>query len=196
MKKSASLFTAACFVLVFAIAGCGDDNGDTTDTGTDTPDVVDMTEDVTPDVPEDRQEDPAEDPAEDTPEDVPPDTPEEDTVEDVPEETEGELPEGACTNPEDMAIIESPDIDVDDVAATCGTGCIADPNPVECTSTCLQEDIGLSEECADCFGGIVFCTIDHCLTQCMLDPEGDPCRTCLADAGCIDDFQTCSGIVE
>lgn len=191
MEKSASLITAVFFLLVFAVAGCGDDNGDTADTGTDTPDVVDITEEVTPDVPPDVPEDLQEDTAEDPAEDTPPDTLD-DTVEDVPEETEGELPEGACTNAEDMAIIEN--TDVDEAALTCGTACVADPNPAECTSICLQDATGLSEGCADCFGGIIACTIEHCLAQCMSDPGSDPCQTCLADAGCTDDFQTCSGL--
>jgi len=62
------------------------------------------------------------------------------------------------------------------------------------TSTCLQlEPPGLSEGCADCYGGVTQCIFDNCIGQCAVDPDDPACVTCQADNGCDTALDSCTG---
>jgi hypothetical protein len=187
MKGITLLFIAAAFVWTSNMAGCSDDNGNGQDTQTDRTDVPDVTADdaTTPD--------PVEDPTPDTVEDLTPDTAP-DTVEDVTDGGEIVMPTDACTNTEDRAIIEGGEVDVQGEATTCGIRCLTDSDPVGCSAPCVSEATGLSLECSTCYAFMISCTMEHCLSDCMADPGGETCVTCLEDAGCIGTFDECTGL--
>lgn len=98
--------------------------------------------------------------------------------------------EGACTNATDQAILNQ--IDAQTMATECGLGCIGDLNASACATTCLQAQSDLSSGCAGCFGKLVGCIIDNCLTNCI-NPEDPECTSCTASF-CGSAFQSCSGI--
>jgi hypothetical protein len=97
---------------------------------------------------------------------------------------------GACTNATDQAILNQ--IDAQTMATECGLGCIGDLNASACATTCLQAQSDLSAGCAGCFGKLVGCIIDNCLTNCI-NPEDPECTSCTANF-CGSAFQSCSGI--
>jgi hypothetical protein len=78
------------------------------------------------------------------------------------------------------------------MATECGLGCIGDLNASACATTCLQAQSDLSSGCAGCFGKLVGCIIDNCLTNCI-NPEDPECTSCTASF-CGSAFQSCSGI--
>ena len=155
----------AALLLALPLAACGDDDDDTTDTGT-VSDAGDVTPDETPDV----------------------------TPDETPDVTPDETPTGACTGDADLAIIGGGVIDPNAEATTCGLGCLADDDPVACSTTCVVAETGLSTECSGCYAATVGCSIDNCLTECAADPSSEACETCQIDAGCISDFYACSGL--
>jgi hypothetical protein len=198
MKKIIVIETALALCLALGLGACGGGGGGKEDAPPDQPDTVDGVDEVTPDpvaedVPADDQ------PAEEQPEiveDPQPDEVVEDPVEDTPVDTptDGDAPTGACTNSSDMAIIENPDIDVQGQTTTCGMGCLSDPDRRTCTVNCVVDATGLSAACADCYAGMAACAMEHCIAQCAANPDSPGCRSCLEDAGCVDDFLTCSGL--
>ena len=97
---------------------------------------------------------------------------------------------GACTNATDQAILNQ--IDAQTMATECGLGCIGDLNASACATTCLQAQSDLSSGCAGCFGKLVGCIIDNCLTNCI-NPEDPECTSCTA-SNCGSSFESCSGI--
>lgn len=104
---------------------------------------------------------------------------------------------GACTNDADQAIIaETDDPDYENEAMdTCTTGCFSEVNSSEafsaCYATCLETHGGYSSACASCFGNVVGCQIEYCLSC----NDDDECDQCFAE-NCLEDFEVCSGIEE
>ena len=101
--------------------------------------------------------------------------------------------EGACTNPEDMAIVNS--IDVQGELGSFATQCIdfasfsLDP---DCLIEKLLEKHDLTTECGMCFVDTAVCGADYCLTECM--DQGQDCIDCSEEAGCVDALEECSGL--
>jgi hypothetical protein len=167
MKKLSTVLFAVLFaVSVMGLVGCGSDDGN------DTPADVVSTTDV---------------PAVD--EDVP-------VMEEMMEEVVE--PAGACTNADDGALLATPEQrDAVTASATdCGIGCLGDDDVATCSVTCLVGATGLSVGCSACYAGMVGCSKDNCLAECLADPSGDACATCQTDAGCFIDFYACSGLPE
>ncbi len=101
----------------------------------------------------------------------------------------GTLPPGACTNTADEAVMAGASFEAD--AETCATGCFA---AEMCVTDCMRDDVGLSMGCSVCFGAAGKCALDNCLSECLLDPRGAACTDCRQTAGCIDDYEMCSGL--
>ena len=101
--------------------------------------------------------------------------------------------EGACTNPEDLAIVES--IDIQDSLGEFAMQCV-DISTFSLNPQCLIEKLlekhDLSEECGMCFVDTAVCGADNCLTECM--DQGQDCIDCSAEAGCVDALEECSGL--
>lgn len=81
-------------------------------------------------------------------------------------------------------------------ATDCGLSCQSHPTKDECAIECMTEvfKVPLTEGCTSCYGGIVLCTIDNCLPQCIGDSQSPPCKACQASRGCDDAFYSCSGL--
>lgn len=53
--------------------------------------------------------------------------------------------------------------------------------------------VGLSAQCASCYGDAYICGWHSCLTDCMR--ESPKCDTCLAEHRCSQDCDACTGFV-
>ncbi|MFT5432716.1 MAG: hypothetical protein ACI9OJ_003418, partial [Myxococcota bacterium] len=101
--------------------------------------------------------------------------------------------EGACTNEDDMALIDSLGPDgMQDAITPCGSGCFFSADKEGCVTECINSDVGLSVGCAGCYGDVTACTMSNCAGPCI--DGGDDCISCMQDAGCQDNFPACSGI--
>lgn len=83
-----------------------------------------------------------------------------------------------------------------DAASDCGLGCLTGkPTPDACALECMIDVRGvkISESCSSCYGGIVLCTINKCLPQCIDDPQAEQCKDCQEAKGCQGAFDTCAG---
>jgi hypothetical protein len=95
---------------------------------------------------------------------------------------------GACTNAADQAVVDETDVAAE--AEACGRDCFGGGM---CVTECMRDDVGLSMECASCFGDTAECTRDNCLTACLGTDEAR-CTMCRREAGCLGDFEACSGL--
>ena len=105
----------------------------------------------------------------------------------------GECPAGgACLNADDLATIETQD--VQGVATTAGTECLFAGDPAACATEKIVDQTGLSEPCADCYSGVFVCSISNCLAQCVPPNEASlACQECVAES-CASVFTECSGL--
>jgi len=94
----------------------------------------------------------------------------------------------ACLNAEDGAILEQ--VDEEMIANTCAMQNVGN---VEGAVACIEEQTGLSGDCASCFGLTIACVFAECLPQCF-DPTSTECLECRA-AECDAAFSACSGLV-
>jgi len=72
----------------------------------------------------------------------------------------------------------------------CGHQCLGG---ADCTTKCIAKDYGYTEACATCFGTLTGCTKDNCMFDCMLNPNGQSCKSCV-DQHCTPAFESCSGL--
>lgn len=112
-------------------------------------------------------------------------TPVGDVAQDVDDAT---VSMGACDNDADQAALAQGDPAA--AVGGCAFSCFT-PSPT-CTM-CLQNGLGTSDGCTECFAQIVDCTVKNCATQCIADAQGPACTTCRAE-NCNDDFEACAGI--
>ena len=177
MKKLSTVLFAVLFaVSVMGVIGCDDDD-DKDNTPVDVVETADVV--AATDVPM-------------VEEDVPM------VEEDVPMVEEVVEPAGACTNADDGALLATEELrDAVTAAATdCGIGCLGEDDVGACSVACLVAGTGLTVGCSACYAGMVGCSKDNCLAECLQDPSGDACATCQTDAGCFIDFYACSGLPE
>ena len=82
-----------------------------------------------------------------------------------------------------------------EAAGDCGLGCLSDPAPDQCAIRCMKniKGVQLSDGCSGCYGGIVLCTIENCLSRCIDDPQAEDCKACQDEKGCQAAFDTCTG---
>jgi hypothetical protein len=117
-------------------------------------------------------------------------------------------PDGACQNGADLAIHADPNLAVYDKAVTCGLESLAlllsaqwDAFDVAFSACMADTSYGgnpmfafaLTPECADCYGDYVRCAAEFCIGPCATDPAAEACVTCQENAGCYDNFASCSG---
>ena len=103
--------------------------------------------------------------------------------------TDGPAGSGACTNADDQAVLQGRAAEATMIVTSCALGCL---NQAEtCSTECIQRDLGLTGDCATCFGALVTCTFANCLAVCI-SPDSADCVACRA-ANCDDGFETCAG---
>ena len=108
-------------------------------------------------------------------------------------EEEGGDVTGNCSSDADSGILATyTDQDLASVGSGCGTSCFFAGNQAQCISDCYADEIGISSECSSCFGESGQCAIDNCAGTCASDSGSDNCLSCLADAGCTDNFNNCA----
>jgi hypothetical protein len=98
-----------------------------------------------------------------------------------------------CQNETDCPFVQ--DGTARTTAQACGKGCLGSKEET-CATDCILEKLDMTSECATCYADIVACTVMHCLTPCLADPEGEECATCQVDEGCRGTFNECSGLPE
>ncbi len=165
MKRILFILLATLMATGLVLGGCDEDDDGTTDTGTEDTGNSDATQDATEDV----------------------------------EEDTSTATTDLCQDEANLGIIstlEGNDDDSDDpseVARACALGgCLNEADPGQCAADCVAEETGLSTECSGCFGDIVVCSIDNCLSPC-LGSDVDACTQCQIDAGCLGPYYACTG---
>lgn len=65
---------------------------------------------------------------------------------------------------------------------------------VPCIAECLEEEVGLPQDCGACIGLITECILQECISDCT-DPESPDCAVCIEAAGaeCNPLFEPCAG---
>lgn len=97
--------------------------------------------------------------------------------------TGGGLPT-ACTDRPDLDLVSARDFDSD--YAVCAGRSLGNPGE---TSDCLQEDVGLSEGCSECYGTYAGCFEFDCDSCNPLDAA---CENCIITE-CSQPFAECAG---
>ncbi len=128
------------------------------------------------------------------------DQPAPDVIPDVGEEPDIQVPgpdvepsAGACDNAADLHILETQgDTAVQDAMGTCAMRCLMGGTPT-CHTDCVRDETGLSQQCSECFGAMLECTMDHCALPCATNASGPNCISCMED-NCYDGFEACAGM--
>jgi len=60
-----------------------------------------------------------------------------------------------------------------------------DPTP-ECLGDCIEEKLGMSESCSDCYGDMFACAFNHCPVECKDSIDSEVCALCVEQAGCFE----------
>lgn len=98
---------------------------------------------------------------------------------------------GSCTsNADKIALSEA---DSFGVLASCGLGCLSEPDPIQCATDCSQEGLGVTAPCAECLGDTLACAIANCVQPCVSDPGSAECTICRQEH-CDPAFFECAGI--
>jgi hypothetical protein len=104
----------------------------------------------------------------------------------------GDAPLGtACVNDADRASLGDAAA-VQAAEQTCGLRCFGGSDP-ECNAKCMGMTLGLSNECAKCWGAQIDCVAKNCLTQCIAGADAPECQTCTAQL-CSPALHACSGL--
>lgn len=77
-----------------------------------------------------------------------------------------------------------------DVMGRCAIDCFGQGE--DCGARCVEDTVGVTAPCADCFGSMLTCTLTHCAFQCA-GGDADACAACQAD-NCLAAFEGCAGI--
>ena len=95
--------------------------------------------------------------------------------------------ENVCLNSGDQKIWDSyGQNDFKTYMTNCGKQC--DGNK-DCTTKCVQKNIGYSEDCSECFGAIGECSVKNCFLKCM-GGDSPTCEQCIA-SNCDNSFYLC-----
>ena len=100
-------------------------------------------------------------------------------------------PEG-CLGEGDLAILTG-DTDVTTIAGELALECLLADDLAACVADGVAEQTGLTDGCAGCYGALMACAADLCLDECVNEPGGPDCSSCV-EANCNDDFIACSGL--
>jgi len=103
---------------------------------------------------------------------------------------------GACLQQADIdAITALFPTSAREVAAGCGVSCagpVSDQSFLACTNPCVQE-VGVSPDCASCYGDFALCIRLTCLFQCALDACRTECEACPGYQPCANALNLCAG---
>lgn len=103
-----------------------------------------------------------------------------------------ETPTNACLG--DLELLEDIADTVLDTTTTCTLGaCLLESDLAGCVGACVEEETGLSADCAFCFGLASLCVVENCTSECQADPESAECEACQVDADCGGTFEDCAG---
>jgi hypothetical protein len=94
-----------------------------------------------------------------------------------------------CSGTSDQTIMHA--VEFEQQTTDCAIGCAFDPDVAGCTAPCF-EGLGLSHACAACNAANIACGSSKCRDVCLLDSEGEPCRSCVM-TNCEPAFQMCKG---
>ena len=100
----------------------------------------------------------------------------------------GEL--AACDNENDILILADGQADLTETMKDCALSCLGEE---ACAKECVIKELGVSNDCAGCFGANIACTMKNCALHCM-DPNNDKCAEC-QEENCNADFNECAGLV-
>ncbi len=77
-----------------------------------------------------------------------------------------------------------------------GTRACAVMEVPQCVAECLEEEVGLPQDCGVCVGLVTNCILRDCIGDCT-NPESPACDTCVAEAtpACNEVFEPCGGFV-
>jgi len=103
-----------------------------------------------------------------------------------------EGPSGSCMNDADLGIIMEMAEGLFDKLPMCAMECMDMPES-DCATPCVQEQTGLSQDCAQCYAEFGTCTMTNCFPACMESFGTPQCGECLEEAGCDTDLQVCGG---
>jgi hypothetical protein len=99
---------------------------------------------------------------------------------------------GACQNADDCPIVVEGTART--AAQTCGRDCLGNADAAACSRTCVVDKTSISSGCADCYVGIVSCSIENCVGACAADSGSQACFDCQVEKNCRSAFDTCSGL--
>ncbi|MBL8946935.1 MAG: hypothetical protein JNK45_27435 [Myxococcales bacterium] len=80
-------------------------------------------------------------------------------------------------------------VDIEMIANGCGTSNVGN---VEGAVACVEEQSGISSDCASCFGLTIGCVFEQCLPACF-DTASAECVDCRT-TNCDPPFLACSGL--
>ena len=100
-----------------------------------------------------------------------------------------EVPMGErCLAESDLAIMEELEFeDFEGKLANCAFGCFM---VKECMTDCIAQTLYFTCPCASCFADMMVCISVLCFDPC----PGEGCHACMAENGCYDEFDECSGV--
>jgi hypothetical protein len=99
--------------------------------------------------------------------------------------------EGYCQNEADQAALAAPELDLEAEVTACSYECLLSELVSTCITRCVEDEVGLSEECARCYGDNSACAMEHCINDC-LDGDSPACADC-RDLHCTPAFEACTG---
>jgi hypothetical protein len=106
---------------------------------------------------------------------------------------EGPVASGNCSNVSDADILDGYDAgQLTSIGTGCGTGCFFAGNQGQCIADCYQDELGVTGECASCFGESGACAISNCAGECAGGADSENCLSCVEDSGCTVNFAACA----
>ncbi len=101
-----------------------------------------------------------------------------------------------CDNPDDLAGLTELGGRFNQILQEQGIPCFIASMGGPGFAMCIADALGdyLSGDCALCVGQQANCLVSNCLDRCVTDQGGQVCLDCVCDAGCVENFATCSGV--
>jgi len=100
---------------------------------------------------------------------------------------------GACTDEED-AVVWTVDLTyLRGVLTDCGLECYFQGQTKSCAKSCVGLGLTVGDDCLDCYADTVVCAMQKCGINCTSGFGGAQCNQCLANQGCIQAHDACTG---
>jgi hypothetical protein len=97
--------------------------------------------------------------------------------------------QGACNDAQDLGAFKSHWGTFQNSVDQCATGCLGG---ADCSASCIQKAIGLTQPCATCFGQGVACVATNCYWKCLA-PNSPGCASCSVQY-CEGPLLSCAGV--